>query len=364
FVCGGVPTQLHGNPAGGSGSYLIHRWYGDIGPLSQFNTEDPVFNTVTPGYYRLIYQVTDSKTCVGLDTVVVEVEKPLAMFTTNPPSGCQPLDVTFINGSSGYTSLLWTFGDGSTSTDVSPTHTYFNPDYLLQYRTVRLEVTSANGCVSSMENGITVYPEIVSDFTLSNDTICSGQAVIFSTLPVAFRYDWTFGDGYMESGSNVISHVYINNTDIPVKYDVKLRTQSFFGCTSETILSVVVYPVPVPAFTATPVSQVIPNSTVTFTNTTTGGPWTWLWTFGDGNTSTALSPVYTYAAPGNFAVNLLVSNGICSADVTHNVSILPTPPVADFDSIPSGCMPWNISINNTSLYATSYYWGFDDGHSS
>jgi PKD repeat protein len=27
-------------------------------------------------------------------------------------------------------------------------------------------------------------------------------------------------------------------------------------------------------------------------------------------------------------------------------------------------MPWNVAINNTSLYATSYYWDFGDGHSS
>ncbi|HOT16726.1 MAG TPA: hypothetical protein PLB07_03640, partial [Bacteroidales bacterium] len=67
LVCGGIPTQLHGNPAGGSGSYTAHRWFGDIGPLSQYNIENPVFNTSMAGYYRLVYQVTDSKGCVGLD---------------------------------------------------------------------------------------------------------------------------------------------------------------------------------------------------------------------------------------------------------------------------------------------------------
>jgi hypothetical protein len=77
-----------------------------------------------------------------------------------------------------------------------------------------------------------------------------------------------------------------------------------------------------------------------------------------------MSPTHTYGVSGNFAVTLLVSNGICSDDVTHNVSVLPAPPIAEFDSIPPGCMPWNIAINNTSLYATSYYWDFGDGHSS
>ncbi|MDT8374994.1 MAG: PKD domain-containing protein [Bacteroidales bacterium] len=364
LVCGGIPTQLHGNPAGGSLVYTNHRWFGDIGPLSQYNVEDPVFNTSMAGYYRLVYQVTDSTGCVGLDTLVIEVEKPVAMFTVDAPSGCQPLTVNFTNGSTGYSSLLWDFGDTQTSTDVNPTHTYPNTTSSLAYYTVRLEVTSANGCVSLMENNITVFPEILSDFIISDDTICSGESVMLSTLPGAYKYDWTFGDGFMESGSNVISHVYFNPGPDPVTYNVTLRTESFFGCISETTLPLVVYPTPVPAFTATPASQVFPAATVTFTNNTNAGNWSWLWEFADGNTSGETSPVYTYAAPGDYDVSLTVSNGVCSESVMHTVRVLPTPPIAAFDSIPSGCMPWNIAPVNNSLYATGYYWDFGDGHTS
>ncbi len=364
LVCGGVPTQLHGNPAGGSLVYTNHRWFGDIGPLSQFNIENPVFNTSMAGYYRLTYQVTDSKGCMGIDTLVVEVEKPVAMFTVDNPSGCQPLTVNFTNGSSGYVSVLWNFGDTQTSTNVSPTHTYPNLGPTLANYTVRLEVTSANGCVSSMENNITVFPEILSDFIMSNDTICSGESVTFSTVPTALNYHWTYGDGNVETGSNVISHIYYNNTTAPVTYSVKLRTESFFGCISETTVPLVVYPKPVPAFVAAPASQIFPAATVTFTNNTNAGTWNWLWNFADGNTSPVESPVYTYAAPGDFNVSLTVSNGVCTEVVTHLVRVLPTPPIAAFDSIPSGCMPWRITPNNTSLYATTYYWDFGDGYTS
>ena len=366
FVCGGVPTQLHGNPEGGSGIYTVHRWYGDIGPLSQFNIENPVFNTSMAGFYRLVYQVTDSKGCIGLDTLVVEVEKPIAAFTTNASSGCQPLTVNFTNGSSGYASVLWNFGDGGTATTVNASHTYPNPGPSLAYFTVRLEVTSVNGCVSSVENGITVYPEILSDFTMSEDTICSGESVMFSTLPGAFRYTWDYGDGTSpQNGSNVISHVFLNTNAGPVTYSVRLRAESFFGgCISETTMPLVVYPVPIPAFIATPPSQTFPNATVSFTNNTNAGSWIWLWEFADGNSSTQISPVHTYAAPGEYPVKLTASNAYCSESVTRSVSILPTAPIAAFDPIPSGCMPWTVSIRNTSLYATSYLWEFGDGYTS
>jgi PKD repeat protein len=291
--------------------------------LSQFNIENPVFNTSMAGYYRLVYQVTDSKGCVGLDTLVVEVEKPVAMFTADVPSGCQPLTVNFTNGSSGYTSLLWDFGDGQTSTEVSPAHTYTNAGPALDYRTVRLEVTSANGCVSSMEQNITIYPEILSDFVISEDTICSGESVMFSLQPGAFRYYWNYGDGFQETGSNVISHVFFNTTTAPVTFNVTLRTESFFGCISETTLPVVVYPTPIPAYIATPASQVFPAATVTFTNNTNPGTWTWLWNFDDGNTSSDMSPVHTYGAPGDFDVSLTVSNGVCAEEVVHTSGCCP-----------------------------------------
>ncbi|MCK7538033.1 MAG: PKD domain-containing protein [Marinilabiliales bacterium] len=136
----------------------------------------------------------------------------------------------------------------------------------------------------------------------------------------------------METGSNIISHIYYNNTTAPVTYNVTLRTESFFGCISETTMPLVVYPVPIPAFIATPASQVYPAATVTFTNNTNAGTWSWLWNFADGNTSTVISPVHTYAAPGDFNVRLTVSNGVCTEMVTQTVRVLPTPPIAAFDS--------------------------------
>ncbi len=48
-----------------------------------------------------------------------------ASFTASPTAGVPPLTVTFTNTSSGdYTSSLWGFGDGITSTLTSPTHIY------------------------------------------------------------------------------------------------------------------------------------------------------------------------------------------------------------------------------------------------
>ena len=53
-----------------------------------------------------------------------ESEELLAYFAAHPDQGIVPLAVTFTNYSVGYNGLLWDFGDGSQSTDISPTHIF------------------------------------------------------------------------------------------------------------------------------------------------------------------------------------------------------------------------------------------------
>ena len=128
-----------------------------------------------------------------------------------------------------------------------------------------------------------------------------------------------------------------------------------------------VMPVPLPQFNAVPPTQIYSTAgnPVSFTNQTNDGTWSYLWKFGDGVTSTAKDPTHTYTALGTYKVVLIVNNANCTDSISHEVRILPPPPVADFDSIPSGCEPLTISINNTSLNTdvpgTTYRWDFGDG---
>jgi hypothetical protein len=58
--------------------------------------------------------------------------------------------------------------------------------------------------------------------------------------------------------------------------------------------------------------------TVTFTDTTTGGPDGWSWDFGDGGVSTDQSPTHTYADPGYYTVTLTAAKGVAT-DVVEQV---------------------------------------------
>jgi PKD repeat protein len=369
-ACGNVPLVINGNPTAGSGTWSTHLWTGDVGPLSNYFIQSPTFNSQIAGTYALNYKVKDSKGCYGDGNVNVIVDAPDASFTQDKSSGCTPATVTFTKDMTGITKFWWDFGDGSPrdSVNANPAHTFTNSNASsIAYYDVKLTVMSSGGCLDSFTSSITVYPLIDATFTATPNIVCSGNQITFTTLPGASRYFWDFGDGVSGYFANTTNHLYTNFTAAPVVHTVTLTTTSFYNCTDVRTMNVTVMPVPLPQFTAFPVSQIYSpaGNQVTFTNSTNAGTWTWLWNFGDGATSSDQNPVHNYTALGTFNVVLNVSNANCSDSVKHSVTITPIPPVAAFDPIPSGCSPLEIIINNTSLNTdtpgTSYMWDFGDG---
>lgn len=47
----------------------------------------------------------------------------------------------------------------------------------------------------------------------------------------------------------------------------------------------------------------------------------WLWDFGDGNTSTQVSPLHTYAANGTYTACLIISTSTCTDSACQTVPI-------------------------------------------
>jgi uncharacterized repeat protein (TIGR01451 family) len=86
---------------------------------------------------------------------------PTANFDASPQNGTSPLSVTFTNSSSNSASYSWQFGDGTTTTNVAPTHVYTAPGVY----SVTLTATGPGGQDSLVRtNYITVSQPIT--FTL------------------------------------------------------------------------------------------------------------------------------------------------------------------------------------------------------
>ncbi len=89
----------------------------------------------------------------------------------------------------------------------------------------------------------------------------------------------------------------------------------------------------------------------------------YFWDFGDGNTSTVANPTYTYAAPGNYVVKLVVNRGLqCSDSATSPVKAFPGF-FPDFEAL-GKCKNFSIQFNDKTTAAfgivDNWKWNFGE----
>ncbi|WP_462317435.1 PKD domain-containing protein [Marinilabilia sp.] len=205
-----------------------------VGGSGEF--EDPeFFNTLVSGLsegvntYRWSINVEG---CSSFDDVTVEYRPvPDAGFVTDEEEGCWPLTVSFTNYSVGVQDrdYHWDFGDGNTSGDQNPVHTFEDAgDY-----SVVLTVPGPDGIEGHYQKIIRVHehPEAAFDVTPS-EVYVPGDEVRFFDLSVGSEeYEWHFGDGNISTEAHPV-HEY---TESGV-YDVMLHVTNEFGCTDSATI--------------------------------------------------------------------------------------------------------------------------------
>ena len=177
--------------------------------------------------------------------------------------------------------------------------------------------------------------------------------------------DWDDGNidtFYAASEVSEIPYTY----SIEGYYYVSVTVTDDIGCTTtftDTILA-----------TAPNVDFMVSDSTpcvsqaVNFSELATGIGLSYLWTFGDGGTSTAANPVYTYTAEGIYDVSLTITdiNG-CEASITKPAFIEADTVPIDFevDILVANCNYALVQFNAITDYSIcTYSWDFGDGATS
>jgi gliding motility-associated-like protein len=306
--------------------------------------------------------------CYDTSTVrLVISERPVANFTFNNNNQCINTVLTFTNTSATiypYTTYLWDFGDGTTSTLKSPTHSYpVAGDYI-----VKVTTTNHPGCEDvSAAQTVTVTAGPIASFTFNNNP-CANNAVTFTNTSAntngTTTYSWDFGDGGTSTAANP-THTYI----APNTYNVELTVTN--GVCSHTTLNVItIVDRPASSFTFTNNNQCA-GTVIDFTNTSTNttGTTTYTWDFGDGNASALESPSHTYATAGSYTVTLIVSNTVnCKTMSVPTVITVTSSPLATFTFTNNNqCAGALVAFTNTSGGTTgssTYDWNFGDGGTS
>ncbi|MDX2045391.1 MAG: PKD domain-containing protein [Chitinophagaceae bacterium] len=363
--CFPFPVQFTDQSVAGSGT--ITSWEWDFGDGNISSEQNPRHVYRIAGNFNVTLRVTNSFGCsqtIGKTQYIVIPNGVTANFTNAPPSDCKPpADVLFNNLSTGPAVLTyqWDFGDGQTSAQQSPVHTYTTGGNF----TVRLIVSSSGGCTDtiSKSNSITIG-NVQSSFS-GPDTVCLGKLARFQNLSVPNPSSsvWDFGDGTTLNAINASKTYTAAGT-----YTVTL-SNNFGGCFDDVTRLIHVIDTPVANFVA--INNVISCRapfTINFQDQSTGAV-SWLWDFGDGTTSTQQNPIKTYTRADTFNVRLTVTNAAgCQSAFTRIGYIRIIPPVLRVNGIPArGCVPLTVTptANITSIDGVaSYFWDFGDGFTS
>ncbi|MBX7241693.1 MAG: PKD domain-containing protein [Bacteroidia bacterium] len=348
-------------------------FYWDFGDGTTSTTASPGSHTYnSAGIFNVQLTVTDvANGCTGTSSKPFQLIPAQASFAANQVQTCAPDSIFFFNISSNITGSLWDFGDGTTSTQTNPVHTYTTPGLY----TVTLIVTNSINCKDTLTltdyidmNGLPVAFD--TDTTIG----CVPATIQFTdntvqNVPIV-QWSWDFGDGNTSSTQNP-SHVYTTGG----VYDVTLSVLDANGCISEMVMpQYIQINDPQASFIANyPVNCV--NNPITFTSTSTGagtGPY-YQWSYGDGGSSTLSTPTptHSYNQNGSYSVTLTITDiQGCSDSYTANNMITIGSVNANFAAaggVTATCPPLCTIFNpfpSPPFNITGWLWDFGDGGTS
>jgi large repetitive protein len=281
-----------------------------------------------PDKYKITLTVTDDDGAVDSRTKDADVkappaenQPPLAAFSFN----CTDLTCSFNSGGSSdvdgtITSTAWDFGDGGTSNDPNPSHTYQSAN---NYN-VKLTVTDNDGADGSVTQQVTVSAPNQAP-TAAFAPSCTDLSCSFNSDPSSdadgsiTSWHWTFGDGSSSDEQNP-SHTYASaNT-----YTVTLTVTDNDGANdSESQQVTVNAPNQAPTAAFAPSCSDLSCSFSSDPSADSDGSITaWHWNFGDGQTSDERNPSHTYASANTYTVTLTVTDNRGASDAaTSQVAV-------------------------------------------
>jgi PKD repeat protein len=333
----------------------------DFGDSGVSTLSNPSHTFTTDGTYTVSLTATSATFgCSSTYTMSILVRSlPIPIISSDTTIGCAPLTIHFQNQSQNSNFYTWNFGNGNTSSSVSPNQNYLSPGIY----TIKLIAENLFGCVDSTTYSINVYDVPSASFSLSQNYTCSVPVAItgINTSVGATGFTWVYGNGDTLSNNNpTLTYLQF------VQDTILLTATNSYGCSDTAVRIFYAIEPPNVDFVAEPDTGCQPLR-VAFQNLTQFAT-SYYWKFGDSLTSTNMNAEHVYYDVGSYSVFLKGSNQFCSDSIVKNNIILVYPkPVADFtfdqiyiDGLPNG----TIQFTDNSQDAVSYHWYFGDGEES
>ena len=214
-----------------SSGYIPDSWAWDFGDGATSNEQNPTHTYTEAGEYEVCLTITDTasdceSTYCGY--IFVEDMNGCQAYYYYMPEDSMGFDMTtlhFFDYSAGNPdSWSWDFGDGETSTEQNPVHTFADGGI---YNVCLTIYNSADTCEDTYCEDVYVFSDSTGNcfgYFIYEQTDTSGLTFDFEAINYSNQtmdYSWDFGDGTTGTGEN-ISHTYATAGT----YDVVLNATS------------------------------------------------------------------------------------------------------------------------------------------
>lgn len=228
--------------------------------------------------------------------------------------------------SSGTLSYSWSFGDGSTSTQMYPTHTYAAPG---NYQVCLVVTDAVNMCSDSLCSSVTILGG-----PSGGGAGCNMNAYVFAQQVNGLNYNIAgFATGNQVTnnmlfiwqtnsyfyGTNQVNFTFPSAGYYDVCYYAEDSSANSY-CYDSTCVQILVG-APTCQANFVLIQDSLNPTTWYAIDYSTGSNLSYYWSFGDGSGSTQQFPTHTYAQSGNYDVCLYITNGTCSDSLCDTSSV-------------------------------------------
>ncbi|MBO9682463.1 MAG: PKD domain-containing protein [Flavisolibacter sp.] len=358
-VCLPAAAQFNSTSTAGDGFINSYQW--DFGDGT---TQQGYSNQMGHYYYSeqmatVSLTVTNSYGCqasVTKPNIVEILPKIDPQFTIDKSLLCSIEEsIQLTNNSTGPGTLMynWNFGDGTSSSEKSPSH-QFNKKGVYP---ISLTVSNTDGCsVTSFSSSVNAA-YFNTDFT--NQALCRQINFNSSSYLYPSNSFWQFGDASSTNSFYNTSHTYATAGN----YNVTL-INTYNNTCNDTVTKIITVQDRVnfnSDITMPP--SVCQGSPVSFTEKSTVVPGLMSWDFGDGSSynTTYNSVSHVYNQPGTYTMKLANTFGTCSETVSKTIVVNPLPKLQGFVVDYGGVCgaPVTVKFKDTTAGATAWQWQMD-----
>ncbi|MFA8437138.1 MAG: PKD domain-containing protein [Marinifilaceae bacterium] len=366
--CLGDPVLFEDQSSGGL--YKIESWHWDFGDGSTSNEQNPNHQFGEAKGYPVSLKITNTESCFAVCKKTINVNPLPVMKFSHEKITALNTPVAFNNECFNAVAFEWNFGDGATSTAITPSHSFSTPGIY----EIQLKAQSNEGCYNTLTSEIEVIGEPKAQFKKTEDG-CGPLTVNFTNESTGkfVNYLWDFGNGQNSTEENPGAIVYEPGKLNDTTYFVTLTVENMSGSSVFKDL-VVVKPQPIPQFEILPSAYGCTPMVRDIFNHSLGKPTDYEFDFGDGSTyaypAKDIERPFQHLFTTNevktiYPVSLVATNECGSRSITKNVTVFPNTAVAVMRvNETEGCAPFTVEFQNLSTGAGDYLesdWVFEEG---